>query len=99
MKLSQQMAQDYIAPMPSDIAATRSRVTPPVVLLRASEDVPGHSSFSEGSVEGENKRDKNSLDWNVHRLGLVTKIIPVPGHHFSLFSKINVSSRHTNLNT
>jgi thioesterase domain-containing protein len=58
---------------------------PPIVLLRATDPVP----LPEGVQEGVNAVDVNRRDpvlgWGKYRQDLITKVMDIPGHHFSIF--------------
>lgn len=64
-----------------DGVAVRSR-PPPVVLLRAVDAVPVEG---EGMTRVDIHRSDHQLGWGNYRKDLVTKVIDIPGHHFSIF--------------
>ncbi|KAK4240168.1 hypothetical protein C8A03DRAFT_13475 [Achaetomium macrosporum] len=58
---------------------------PPVVLLRATDPVPLPEGVQEGvSAVDINRRDP-LLGWGKYRRDLITKVMDIPGHHFSIF--------------
>ncbi|KAK3903404.1 Alpha/Beta hydrolase protein [Staphylotrichum tortipilum] len=55
---------------------------PPVVLLRAGESVP---VVAAGIAKVDIHREEKHLGWDVYKKDLITKVIPIPGHHYNLF--------------
>lgn len=70
---------------------------PYIVLLRATEifhvksgEEKGDSTSASALVDSH--RSQRSLGWNENRPRLVDEVIDVPGHHFSIFLRDNVSA-------
>ncbi|KAF3771180.1 alpha/beta-hydrolase, partial [Cryphonectria parasitica EP155] len=62
---------------------------PPAILLRAEEAVP--VELDEVSLV-DTARDDLALGWDDYRRDFFTRIIDIPGHHFSVFSWNNVDT-------
>ncbi|KAK4044902.1 Alpha/Beta hydrolase protein [Parachaetomium inaequale] len=65
-------------------SSTAAKRPPPVVLLRATEPVPVPEG-SDGVSRVDVHRSDRLLGWGNYRKDLITKVIDIPGHHFSIF--------------
>jgi thioesterase domain-containing protein len=66
-------------------SAKRPPPPPPVVLVRATEAVPVPEGL-EGVSRVDVHRSDRQLGWGYYRKDLITKVIDIPGHHFSIFN-------------
>ncbi len=55
---------------------------PPVVLLKATEDVP---VVDAGIAKIDIYRKDPRLGWDNYQRGLITRVIPIPGNHYNIF--------------